>query len=60
MSYDLFLLSSVVCFLMKILFILRSPSCVAQARLKKEPIILPQPLIDGIKIMNHHVYFKIF
>lgn len=58
--YDIFLLFSVVCSLMKILFILRSPGCVAQARLKKESIILPQPLIDKIKIMSHHVYFKNF
>lgn len=52
--YDMF---SVVCFLMQIFFILRSPGCVAQARLKKESIILPQPLIDKIKIMSYHVYF---
>lgn len=55
-----FLLFSIVCSLMKILFIPRSPGCVAQARLKKESIILPQPLIDKIKIMSHHVYFKNF
>lgn len=38
----------------------KAPGCVAQARLKKEPIILPQPLIDRNKILSHHVYFKNF